>query len=142
MHDGEAHRSHDGRRTTHIASSDRGALRGVARVSQHAWDINAIEVEVVSPGGTALALSRSPSFALVSAGERLNAMLSDAEVELGAMHALVDAALADGGELAYRGLALARDSRGRTPLQVAATTARTVPRSPLRPVPRARWRGG
>ena len=87
-------------------------LHDVARISQHAWDKDAIEVEILAASSTALALRQTPSHALVGVGERLNRMLSDPEAELGAMHALVDAAL-EQGEQAYRGLALARDERGR-----------------------------
>ena len=104
-------------------------LRDVARISQHAWDKDAIEartrpavrrpaldsrvrcasqVEILAASSTALALQQTASHALVCAGERLNRMLSDPEAELGAMHALVDAALEQGGQ-AYLGLALARD---------------------------------
>ena len=95
-------------------------LHDVARISQHAWDKDAIEVEILPASSTALALGQAPSHALVCAGERLNRMLNDPEAELGAMHALVDAAL-EQGEQAYRGLALARDERGRTPLHNGVT---------------------
>ena len=95
-------------------------LHDVARISQHAWDKDAIEVEILAASSTALALRQTPSHALVGVGERLNRMLSDPEAELGAMHALVDAAL-EQGEQAYRGLALARDERGRTPLHNGVT---------------------
>ena len=65
-------------------------LHDVARISQHAWDKDAIEVEILPASSTALALRQAPSHALVCAGERLNRMLNDPEAELGAMHALVD----------------------------------------------------
>ena len=102
------------------AEAEIGALRAVARVSQHAWDQDAIEAEIVPQSSTALVLRETPSHALVTVGERLNRMLSDGEVELAAMHALVDATI-EQGELAYRGLATARDGRGRTPLHNCVT---------------------
>jgi len=95
-------------------------LHDVARISQHAWDKDAIEVEILAASSTALALRQTPSHALVGVGERLNRMLNDPEAELGTMHALVDAAL-EQGEQAYRGLTLARDERGRTPLHNGVT---------------------